>query len=70
MRKIAYAAIASAIGAVALVAAVVSGPAPEAGTASSHRDAPLITEDPTADNTDLYAFRSPDRPDRTSEPKR
>jgi hypothetical protein len=26
--------------------------------ASSHRDAPLITEDPTADNTDVYAFVS------------
>ena len=32
------------------------------GTASSHREAPLISEDPSADNTDLYAFRSPDRP--------
>ncbi|HXI12625.1 MAG TPA: DUF4331 domain-containing protein [Thermoanaerobaculia bacterium] len=31
--------------------------------ASSHREAPLITEDPTADNTDVYAFRSPDAPD-------
>ena len=31
--------------------------------ASSHREAPLISEDPTADNTDLYVFRSPDRPD-------
>jgi plastocyanin len=30
--------------------------------ASSHREAPGITEDPTADNTDLYAFRSPDAP--------
>ena len=28
------------------------------GEASSHRDAPLITEDPTADNTDVYAFVS------------
>ncbi len=26
--------------------------------ASSHREAPLITADPLADNTDLYAFRS------------
>jgi uncharacterized protein DUF4331 len=33
------------------------------GAASSHREAPLISQDPTADNTDLYAFRSPDRPD-------
>jgi hypothetical protein len=33
------------------------------GQASSHREAPLISMDPMADNTDLYAFRSPDRPD-------
>lgn len=31
--------------------------------ASSHREAPLISADPLADNTDLYAFVSPDRPD-------
>ena len=31
--------------------------------ASSHREAPLIANDPLADNTDLYAFRSPDNPD-------
>ncbi len=28
--------------------------------ASSHREAPLISSDPLADNVDLYAFRSPD----------
>lgn len=28
--------------------------------ASSHRDAPLISNDPLADNADVYAFRSPD----------
>ena len=28
--------------------------------ASSHREAPLIANDPVADNTDVYAFRSPD----------
>ncbi|HEX9656038.1 MAG TPA: DUF4331 family protein [Bacteroidota bacterium] len=28
--------------------------------ASSHREAPLIANDPLADNCDLYAFRSPD----------
>jgi hypothetical protein len=33
------------------------------GKASSHREAPLISQDPTADNTDVYAFRSPDVPD-------
>src|SRR5438132_8535057 len=27
--------------------------------ASSHREAPLISQDPVADNTDLYAFRDP-----------
>jgi len=31
--------------------------------ASSHREAPLISGDPSADNTDLYAFVSPDDPD-------
>ncbi|MFN0014958.1 MAG: DUF4331 family protein [Saprospiraceae bacterium] len=30
--------------------------------ASSHREAPLIANDPLADNCDLYAFRSPDNP--------
>jgi len=32
-------------------------------SASSHREAPMISEDPLADNTDVYAFVSPDRPD-------
>ena len=29
---------------------------------SSHREAPAISKDPVADNTDLYAFVSPDDP--------
>ena len=33
-----------------------------AAWASSHREAPLIANDPLADNTDVYAFRSPDAP--------
>ncbi|MDQ6757166.1 MAG: DUF4331 domain-containing protein [Bacteroidota bacterium] len=33
---------------------------------SSHREAPLISNDPLADNTDLYAFRSPDAPDKVN----
>ena len=33
------------------------------GRASSHREAPLISNDPLADNTDVYAFVSPDAPD-------
>ncbi len=32
--------------------------------ASSHREAPLIANDPLADNTDLYVFRSPDDPSK------
>jgi hypothetical protein len=49
---------------VALAGAVVvlGGPSPPAGKASSHREAPLIAEDPSADTTDLYAFRSIDAP--------
>jgi hypothetical protein len=34
--------------------------------ASSHREAPLISGDPLADNTDLYAFVSPRNPDRVT----
>jgi hypothetical protein len=47
---------------VALTAAVMVSLAVRPGTAraSSHSEAPLISEDPRADNTDLYAFVSPD----------
>ncbi|MBI4786923.1 MAG: DUF4331 domain-containing protein [Chloroflexi bacterium] len=31
--------------------------------ASSHREAPIISQDPTADGTDFYMFVSPDKPD-------
>ncbi|WP_090166557.1 DUF4331 family protein [Neolewinella agarilytica] len=31
--------------------------------ASSHREAPLISDDPLADNVDVYAFRSPENED-------
>ena len=48
--------------AVAATVLLVRGPAPDAGRASSHREAPLIAEDPSADTTDLYAFRSMDAP--------
>jgi hypothetical protein len=33
---------------------------------SSHREAPEISKDPVADNTDVYAFVSPDRPDKVT----
>ena len=45
-----------------LAAALVRGAGPEKSQASSHREAPVISTDPTADNTDVYAFVSPDRP--------
>src|SRR6476659_10145750 len=47
---------------VTLLAVFVGRLAPTSSNASSHREAPLISEDPAADNTDLYAFRSPDKP--------
>src|SRR5437870_9569003 len=49
---------------VALLAVfMVVGLAPTFTAASSHREAPLISNDPQADNTDVYAFVSPDRLD-------
>jgi hypothetical protein len=39
---------------------------PQGVTASSHREAPLISGQPQYDNTDVYAFVSPDRPDTTT----
>ncbi len=63
MRKLAFVLLAAAASA-ALIAALASRVgSPSAAQASSHREAPLISEDPSADNTDTYAFRSPDRPD-------
>ncbi|MFD1540256.1 DUF4331 domain-containing protein [Nonomuraea guangzhouensis] len=35
----------------------------DSGTASSHREAPMIAGDPRNDNTDVYAFVSPDKAD-------
>jgi len=49
--------------ALALGVVLVRGPSPDPAGASSHSEAPLIGEDPRADNTDVYAFVSPDRPD-------
>ena len=49
--------------AAALLGAVVIAATSIGGVfASSHREAPLISGDPNADNTDLYAFVSPDDP--------
>jgi uncharacterized protein DUF4331 len=63
VRKLAFGlALAAALAALAGFAAT-RGQSPQAANASSHREAPLISQDPTADNTDLYAFVSPDKPD-------
>jgi Domain of unknown function (DUF4331) len=53
---------AAALASVALAAALIVArlPGPGAALASSHSEAPLISQDPRADNTDLYAFVSPD----------
>jgi hypothetical protein len=57
-----YIALFGALLTAVLAAALVRGAGPEEGAASSHREAPVISEDPTADNTDVYAFVSQDRP--------
>ncbi len=49
--------VAPAVGA----AMVLAGLGPVA--ASSHREAPMTSQDPVIDGTDLYAFVSPDNPD-------
>src|SRR5213595_3050128 len=49
--------------AVLAIAAASARLAPNSASASSHAEAPLISQDPAADSTDLYAFVSPDRPD-------
>src|SRR5881296_1359860 len=63
MKKVILLLVVAGAAAAAVAVALARGPAPQAGNASSHREAPLISQDPTADNTDLYAFVSPDKPD-------
>ncbi len=46
-----------------LAAAAAATVIPTFAGGSSHREAPGISQDPTADNTDVYAFVSPDKPD-------
>jgi hypothetical protein len=53
-------------GSAALVAGGIAAGGPRAATASSHREAPLISGQPQYDNTDVYAFVSPDKPDTTT----
>ena len=49
------------LGTIALIAALFLVDATFV-TASSHREAPMILNDPLADNTDVYAFRDPSSP--------
>ena len=62
MRKLAIGLLVAAAVSVLGVVVASRGGAPHSASASSHREAPLISQDPTADNTDLYAFVSPDKP--------
>ena len=62
MRKLALGLLVAAVAAVLGVVAATRSGGPGTAAASSHREAPLISQDPTADNTDLYAFVSPDKP--------
>ncbi|GAA0268826.1 DUF4331 domain-containing protein [Cryptosporangium japonicum] len=48
----------------ALTSAMI-GLGPGSAQGSSHREAPLIAADPAVDNTDFYAFASPDTPGST-----
>jgi Domain of unknown function (DUF4331) len=52
----------SVLGAAAVAALAAGSLAVTSGSGSSHREAPSILGDPTADNTDLYAFTAPDAP--------
>ena len=55
-------ALSAAVLSATAAAAFVGSIGPSGATASSHREAPLIADDPAADNTDVYAFVSPDKP--------
>ena len=48
---------------VAFAAAGLTTLGPGVGSTSSHREAPTVAGEPRLDNTDVYAFVSPDAPD-------
>ncbi len=60
VRKPALAAVIIAAVGLALALVLLKLDGPTSAKASSHSEAPLISQDPRADNTDLYAFVSPD----------
>jgi hypothetical protein len=47
-----------------LLSSLAIAGSPPSAWASSHAEAPMISEDPQADNTDLYMFRSPEDPSK------
>ena len=51
----------AALAAAGVVVAGLTALGPATVVASSHREAPLVAADPAIDNTDVYAFVSPDR---------
>jgi hypothetical protein len=55
--------VAAGAAALTIGAGLFAGLGPMTSSASSHREAPLVAADPQIDNTDVYAFVSPDRPD-------
>jgi Domain of unknown function (DUF4331) len=61
MRTAIAAGVATGAAALVLGAAAFTAGGPSKAVASSHREAPLIANDPTADLTDFYMFPSPDR---------
>ncbi len=60
-RKIGTAMAVAGLATLATSGAMLAGPG--MASASSHREAPLILQDPLVDNTDVYAFVSPDNKD-------
>lgn len=60
MRTAIAAGVAMGAAALALGAVALTASGPSKAVASSHREAPLIANDPTADLTDFYLFPSPD----------
>ncbi len=49
-----------------LAGSTVLGLLPTAALGSSHREAPLLLSDPAVDNTDVYAFSSPENEDNVT----
>lgn len=62
MKKFTSTGIKVCLGALTVAALTMVGSKTNYLESSSHREAPLIANDPLADNTDVYAFRNPANP--------